>query len=319
MQKGPFRMKDGRHGAKMAETLEPDPSVIGGVPEAPFVFLPNPVTLFQSRRKRFAFLAETSELAPYLKFLADLSALQARLAATLPPVTPPSDESMRKASAGAMPPIDRANLIEDAALWLALDALCEGATELDMPESARLALAAVTASDDTDRKWLLGNILSDTVPEESVAPHLFAAAAVQVHLARLAALLDPARLVPVGVGVCPACGGRPVSSSVTSTPGIDNVRYASCACCATQWNEVRVKCLCCGSTKGISYRSAQTHEATVKAECCRKCSSWVKIFYQMKNPTLDPVADDIGTLGLDILIKDTEFRRAGFNPFLVGY
>lgn len=303
----------------MADTLEPDPSVIGGVPEAPLVFLPDPVTLFQNRKKRFAFLAETSELAPYLKFLADLSGLQARLCLSLPPVSPPLEEAMRQAAAGAMPPINRVALINDAALGLTLDAVLEGAVALDMPEPARLALAAVTAAELEDRHWMFDNILSDIVPEDSVAPHLFVAAAVQVHLARLSAQLDPARLVRISTGVCPACGGKPVSSSVTSTPDIDNVRYASCAGCATQWNEVRVKCLCCGSTKGISYNSAQTHEATVKAETCRECSSWVKIFYQMKNPSLDPVADDIGTLGLDMMMKDTQFRRAGFNPFLVGY
>ncbi|MCO5146063.1 MAG: formate dehydrogenase accessory protein FdhE [Aquamicrobium sp.] len=303
----------------MAETLQPDPSLIGGVPEAPLAFLPDPVGLFQTRKKRFAFLAETSELAPYLTFLAGLSALQARLAVTLPPVTPPSSERLRIAAAGALPPIDRAALADDPALSATLAALCEGAAALAMPEPARLALSAVQAANEADRRWLLGNILADVVPQDSIAPHLFAAAAVQVHLARLAATLDAGKLVPVGVGVCPACGGRPVTSSVMSAPGIESVRYAACACCATQWNEVRVKCLACGSTKGISYRSAETHDATVKAETCRECSSWVKIFYRVKNPSLDPVADDVGSLGLDMLMKDTGFRRAGFNPFLVGY
>lgn len=303
----------------MAETLQPDPSLIGGVPEAPLALLPDPVGVFQTRRKRFAFLAETSELAPYLTFLAELSALQARLAVTLPPVTPPSPERLRIAAAGAMPPIDRAALADDPALTVTLAALSEGAAGLAMPEPARLALSAVQASGEADRRWLLGNILADVVPEDSIAPHLFAAAAVQVHLARLAATLDAARLVPVRTGVCPACGGRPVTSSVMSAPGIENVRYAACACCATQWNEVRVKCLACGSTRGISYRSAETHDATVKAETCRECFSWVKIFYRVRNPSLDPVADDVASLGLDMLMKDTEFRRAGFNPFLVGY
>ncbi len=303
----------------MAETLQPDPSLIGGVPEAPLALLPDPVGLFQTRKKRFAFLAETSELAPYLTFLAELSALQARLAVTLPPVTPPSPERLRTAAAGAMPPIDRAALADDPALAGTLSVLCEGAAALAMPEPARLALSAVEAAGEADRRWLLGNILADVVPQDSIAPHLFAAAAVQVHLARLAATLDAARLVPVGVGVCPACGGRPVTSSVMSAPGIESVRYAACACCATQWNEVRVKCLACGSTKGISYRSAETHDAAVKAETCRECTSWVKIFYRVKNPSLDPVADDVASLGLDMLMKDTGFRRAGFNPFLVGY
>ena len=103
------------------------------------------------------------------------------------------------------------------------------------------------------------------------------------------------------------------------TQGVENVRYATCACCATQWNEVRVKCLCCGSTKGISYRSVETTEATVKAEACRECHSWIKIFHTTKNPSLDPIADDVGSLGLDMLMKETEFRRGGFNPYLAGY
>ena len=69
----------------------------------------------------------------------------------------------------------------------------------------------------------------------------------------------------------------------------------------------------------MSYRSVETSEATVKAEICTECHSWVKIFYQVKNPSLDPVADDVGSLGLDILMKETPFKRGGFNPYLVGY
>ncbi len=301
------------------DDLQPDPSRIGGVPKPPLAFLPEPVKLFQARARRFAFLAESNELAPYLTFLAALSRLQARLAATLPPVTPVSPARMAEAAKRAMPPIDRSLLVADGALAATLTALVLGAADLDMPDPARLALEAVREADDDAKGWLLANILADRVPETSTAPHLFAAAAVQIHLARLAATLDADVLVPVHVGVCPACGGAPVTSSVMGLQGIENVRYATCACCATQWNEVRVKCLCCGSTKGISYRSVDTVEATVKAEVCKECNSWVKIFYQVKNPSLDPVADDVGSLGLDILMKDTDFRRAGFNPCLVGY
>ena len=191
--------------------------------------------------------------------------------------------------------------------------------EQDAEGPARQALEAVAAAGSDDQEWLLANILTDTIPADSAAPHLFAACAVQLHLARLAATLDPAALVPIGTGICPSCGGKPVTSSVMGAQGIENVRYASCSCCATQWNEVRVKCLCCGSTKGISYRSAETHEATVKAETCSECSSWVKILYQVKNASLDPVADDVGSLGLDMMMSATAFRRGGFNPFIMGY
>ena len=101
--------------------------------------------------------------------------------------------------------------------------------------------------------------------------------------------------------------------------GLESTRYAACGCCATRWNEVRVTCLGCGSTGAISYRSVETAEATVKAELCGDCRSWLKILYQDKNPGLDPVADDVGSLGLDMLMKDTDYRRAGFNPFIAGY
>ncbi|HEV7310267.1 formate dehydrogenase accessory protein FdhE [Ensifer sp.] len=303
----------------MAEDLQPDPSLIGGVPTPPLALLPEPIRLFQARARRFAFLAENNSLAPYLTFLAALSKLQARLAATLPAVTAVPASRIAEAARATMPPIDRASLAEDAALVATLEAVVEGAADIAMPEPARLALDAVRAAGEDDRRWLLANILSDQVPADSAAPHLFAAAAVQVHLARLAATLDAQSLVPVSLGLCPACGGRPATSSVMGTQGIENVRYAACACCSTQWNEVRVKCLCCGSTKGVSYRSVEVSEATVKAETCRQCQSWVKILYQVKNPSLDPIADDVGSLGLDILMKETEFQRGGFNPFLVGY
>lgn len=303
----------------MAEDLQPDPSLIGGVPTPPLAFLPEPIKLFQTRARRFAFLAESNALAPYLTFLAALSKLQARLAATLAPVTALTPARISGAARATMPPIDRMALAADPELSATLDALLEGTAEIAMPDPARLALDAVRAASVDDRRWLLTNILSDQVPVDSAAPHLFVASAVQVHMARLAATLDAQALVPVGLGVCPACGGRPATSSVMGTQGVENVRYAACSCCSTQWNEVRVKCLCCGSTKGISYRSVEVSEATVKAETCRECHAWVKIFYQVKNPSLDPIADDVGSLGLDILMKETEFRRGGFNPYLAGY
>ncbi|HVK91767.1 MAG TPA: formate dehydrogenase accessory protein FdhE, partial [Mycoplana sp.] len=158
-------------------------------------------------------------------------------------------------------------------------------------------------------------------PAESLAHHLYIAAAIQIHAARLAASLDGSRLVPIRVGVCPACGGKPVASMVIGFHGAEGARYACCSCCATMWNEVRVKCLACGSTKGIGYRAVETgdEEATVKAEVCDTCNSWVKILYQNKNPSLEAVADDVASLGLDLLMKDTEYRRAGFDPFLMGY
>ncbi|VDS09005.1 formate dehydrogenase accessory protein FdhE [Paracoccus haematequi] len=304
----------------MTTTMQPDPSVIGGVPVAPLAFLPDAAAVFDKRAGRFAFLADHGgNLAPYLRFLADLTGLQARLARDLPTPAPIPADRIRIARESRMPPIDRAALAADETMHATLDRFLAEAAVLDMPEPARLALSAVTAAGIADRHWLLENILSDRIPDDSAAPHLFVGAAVQVHLARLAATLDAAQLVRIRTGTCPTCGGRPATSSVMGAAGIESTRYAACGCCATHWNEVRVTCLCCGSTKGISYRSVETDEATVKAELCSECGSWVKILYQNKNPSLDPIADDVSSLGLDMLMKDTDFRRGGFNPFIAGY
>lgn len=305
----------------MNTTIQPDPSAIGGVPTAPLAFLPNPAAVFDKRAWRFAFLADHGgNLAPYLRFLGDLTALQARLARELPPVAPIPADRVDLARSSRMPPIDRAAMGRDEGMHATLDRFLADAASLTMPEAARLALSAVTAAGIADRHWLLDNILSDRIPDDSAAPHLFVGAAVQVRLARLAATLDGAQLVKIRTGTCPACGGRPATSSVMGgAAGIESTRYAACGCCATRWNEVRVVCLCCGSNAAISYRSAETDKATVKAEVCGDCNSWVKILYQVQNASLDPIADDVSSLGLDMLMKDTPFRRGGFNPFIAGY
>ena len=240
-----------------SSSLQPDPSVIGGISKAPFAALPRLPQLFEDRARRFEGLAETSRLASYLHFLADLSRLQANLSSSLPPVPPLDAEQVERARAAAMPPIDRLMLAEQAACRETLEAFLTSTGTVDMPQQAREALEAVIGADTETRGWMLENVLSDAIPPDSVAHHLFVAAAVQVHAARLAAMLEAGRLVPVGVGVCPACGGRPVGSLVVGVHGAEGARYAVCSCCATRWNEVRVKCLACGSTKGIGYRAVE--------------------------------------------------------------
>lgn len=292
--------------------------MIGGIAKVPLVRLPDPVALFSTRAARFDFLAgHNANLAPYLRFLAAICRAQAQLAAELPRPAPLSDAAVEQARAARMPPLDRNALRPPLADALA--ALLDKLQAVDMPEPARLALDALTAAQPEDRDWVLGNVLTDTIPADSVAPHVLAAAALQVVASLHAATLPPDRLVPIRTGTCPACGGRPVSSLVTENIGAEGARYCGCATCQTLWNEVRVKCTCCGSTKGITYRSVETEQATVKAECCRECGKWVKILYQNQNPTLEFVADDVASLGLDLMMRDTEWQRGGFDPFLAGF
>ena len=59
--------------------------------------------------------------------------------------------------------------------------------------------------------------------------------------------------------------------------------------------------------------------ADITAETCDECRGYVKIMQQHKEADVDPVADDVASLGLDLLVREEGYRRGAFNPFLLGY
>jgi FdhE protein len=228
-------------------------------------------------------------------------------------------EIVQRAATGGMPPLDRAGIAYDAALQDVLTRLLQGAVELDQPEVSRAALTALLAAEPAEIEPLVRDVLADIAPIDALAEHAFVAAAVQVWLTLGAAQLDGARLVPVGTGVCPVCGGPPVASMVVGWPGAETARYCACSACGTYWNEVRIKCMLCGDNGKVAYREIDGGAGTIKAECCSNCGSYLKVLYEHRDTHLEPFADDVASLGLDLLLKqNSDFRRGGFNPFLLG-
>ena len=296
-----------------------EPIPIGDVATPPFVRLPDPATFFKVRGERFKTLARGHQLGPYLHFLAGLADVQHRIQSELADADLPDTESLRRAREFGMPPLDRSRFTADPALESALDNLLALAAAIDMPPAAAAALARVTGADDPLRDAMIRSVLDVSIPFEALAEHAFVAAALQVHFARLAARLDAAALVPVGDGVCPVCGSPPTASMVVGWLGAHGARYCGCSLCGTLWNYVRIKCILCASTKGIAYKEVEGSPGTVKAETCTSCRGYVKIMQQHKDPAVDVVADDVASLALDLLMRDTDFRRGGVNAFLLGY
>jgi FdhE protein len=295
------------------------PVPIGEAANPVFVRLPDPLALFTARAARFTALAEQSDLKPYLLFLAELSLTQHRIQSNLPAPELPEADALARAREFGMPPLDRNHYAGDSTLEGTLDALLSGARSIAMPEAAVAALAHVSSADDARRRRMAQSVLAYAIPMEELAEHGFVAAALQVHFARLANRLDVASLVPVGDGACPVCGGPPATSIIVGWHGAHGSRYCGCSLCGTLWNYVRIKCTLCGSTKNISYQQIEGGPGTIKAETCGNCRSYVKIFHQHKDPALDWLADDVASLGLDLLMRDADYRRGGVNPFLVGY
>lgn len=303
----------------MSADLKPDPSAIGNVSTPPFAVLPDPATLFAVRAKRLRTYAAVSPLKPYLDFVAGLVDAQHAIVPALPPVEVPDAEALERAGAFEMPPLDRARATLDDTLEATLDALFDASARVAMPEEAAQALTRARRADGALRAQMVRDVLAHDMPVETLAEHVYVAAALQVHFSRLAAGLDAKRLVPVGDGACPACGGPPVASLIVEWPNAHGNRFCACSLCSTLWNYVRIRCCSCGTTKGIGYQEIEGSPGTVKAETCDECRTYVKVMYQNRDVTIEPVADDIGTLGLDLMMREGPYRRAAFNPFLLGY
>jgi FdhE protein len=113
------------------------------------------------------------------------------------------------------------------------------------------------------------------------------------------------------------CGSPPVASLVHSAGALAGSRFLVCALCATEWHLVRIKCANCASTKGIAYLEIEGEGGLVKAETCDECQTYTKIIYTEKAPDAEAFADDLASLGLDLLADEAGWRRATPNPFLL--
>jgi FdhE protein len=294
-------------------------TILGEEAKPPFAVLPDPRSLFLNRARRFATLAPTNELGPYLTFLAVLTGAQHEIQTGLPTPALPPFERIDQALKHGMPPISRALYEPDQTALDTLEYLLTRLSASEVPSESSAAIQALLAGSRQERRKLASVALKDAVPEEGIARRALLLAGLQVHFARIASLLQASELKPVANGACPVCGGAPASSAVVGWPKAYNTRFCVCSLCGTMWNVVRVACLLCGSPDGVSFRSIEGKPDTVKAETCEKCRGYVKILYQVKDPTLDPVADDVATLGLDMLMAEEGWKRGGQNPFLLGY
>jgi FdhE protein len=303
----------------MSANVEPDPTAIGNVATPPFVRLPDPARLFADRAARFRAVATDHQLEPYLRLLAGIAQAQSDLLHGLPEVALPAEDILTRAREHKMPPLDRTAFNADSVLEATLEKLLAQFELLDMPAEAKAALLRVKVADQAARNQMVGNVLADAIPVEAIAEHVFVAAACQVHFARLAVQLDPNSLQAIGDGVCPSCGGAPSTSVIVNWPNATGSRFCSCSQCATLWNYTRLQCTLCGSNKKMQYQSIEGVADTIKAEICDECRGFVKILYQNKDAALDPIADDVASLGIDLLVRELGFRRGGVNPFLIGY
>lgn len=318
------------------------------------VRLPEPGTLYTDRAARLAQLAEGNPIADYLRFAARLVRAQREVAATLAPLsfTDAQVQQIARAQEHSMPLFPAAEHIDPAwreVLTQLLDALEQGntpstAAAAPLPEAMRGLIARLRrlGKDELDalaHRMVTRVALLQTPPKPTEADELalqpLVLAALQVTFTHRASHLrvsdmpytDPA-------SICPVCAAPPVVSVLRIGGQSAGHRYLHCGLCSTEWHMVRVKCSHCESTEGIRYQGvesqAQDADAetpgkntggkkepqVVLAETCDHCHGYRKIVNQEKDPLAEPLADDLATLTLDLLMSETAFSRAGANPLL---
>jgi len=292
---------------------------IGEVANPPFAVLPDPGRVFLVRSERFAALAPGHQLEPYLHLLSQITRAQHDILGELPEPVLPSPERLALARDNTMPPISTGQIALDETADRTFDALLKALAAADLAETSRTALEVVEKAGPDGRRNMMQAVILDEIPGDAIAEHVLAAAAVQVLFTRLAARLDVESLKRVADGACPSCRGAPVASAVVGWEGAHGTRFCTCSICATQWNVVRIKCLVCSSEKGIAYHSLEGGQETVMGETCEACDSYVKMLHQHKDPSLEPIADDVASLALDLTLTKEGWTRASVNPFLMGY
>ncbi|HEV7386681.1 MAG TPA: formate dehydrogenase accessory protein FdhE, partial [Phenylobacterium sp.] len=183
-----------------------------------------------------------------------------------------------------------------------------------IPAEARTVMQTLRRRDVAEVEKLADDFLSGGVAPAEMGAALYVAAALQVYFTCLAGRLCAAdlRLLPER-GLCPCCGSSPVSGVVTA-PG---ARYLHCSLCSTAWNHVRAVCITCGKSRAVSLMGIEGGSGAVKAEACGDCRSYAKMLYQAHDMAVDPVADDLATLGLDVLVAEAGWSRHAPNPLLL--
>ena len=138
--------------------------------------------------------------------------------------------------------------------------------------------------------------------------------------------------------LCPVCGSHPVASVIRIGGQSQGYRYLHCGICESEWHMVRVKCSTCEQNGKIAYQGLDANDAApfdpvtakddklankandpkkvARAETCDDCHTYRKVFNQEHDYNVEPLADDLASLMLDLLVGEAGYQRASGNPLL---
>lgn len=286
-----------------------DAQLVGGgdLGEIPYLRPAAGGVLFQRRAQRLAALAPGHAAADYLELLSALCTAQ-RAAAGEIRLSPNGRDlpAARPLDISAPPPAE----------WRdALAALLRGLQQVPMPDPARQALRQLSEAGPGALDALGGRILRGELGLDDLARAPFAGAALQVSYALLASSLPLDAVPRADDAGCPVCGFPPVAGMVLAD---DKLRYLVCGLCGCEWHLTRLTCAACHEQAHVSYYAVEGGTGPAKAEACTGCGAYTKLLDVEKAPQLEPFADDLASLSLDLLMAERGLARHGRNLFLAS-
>jgi FdhE protein len=286
----------------------------------PFLRPTDRSAVFADRAARLHALAPGHAMADYLSFAALVVDAQHALLGRLAPARPPDPERIAQCHAHGLPPLAHTGHARDASWRAGLRAML-AALAPQTQGQARAVIEALQGRSDDYLEAQASKLLGGVMRGLDIAAAPLIGAGLQVYFTHLALELAPALRPLPEINVCPCCGYRPVASVVRIGGAEGGYRFLHCGLCNVEWHFVRITCTNCRGTKGIRYQAIDDGTAAgkhaVQAEVCSVCAHYAKICYQDRNPLVEPVADDLASLALDLLLGESGLEPVGVNFLLV--
>jgi FdhE protein len=228
------------------------------------------------------------------------------------------ETAVAQAVAARFPPVAADGHRRDPAWRKGLAAMLESFDSTTAPPSAAATIAELRRRDVMETERLADAFLRGGVDPADAGAVFWIAAALQVYFTGLAATLQATDLrLLERRDLCPCCGSTSSASVIRASGQNPGARYLYCSLCSTAWHHTRAICIVCGGSRTLSLRGFEGDSGLARAETCDECGTYAKIFYEVKNPDVDAYADDLATLGLDMMVSEAGWSRHAPHPLLM--
>lgn len=282
------------------------------------IVLADPATRFLATARRLEQLADAHPLEAWLRFMAAISHAQHAVATAQATSASLDPADVARTIEACLPPLAADGHRREASWRDGLRLLLDRVDTDGLPPAARDAMAQLRQGGPATLEKLADQFLRGGLASADAGAAVFVAAALQVYFTASAARLKVGDLRLLKErSLCPCCGSPSIAGLITASGTTPGTRYLYCSLCSTAWNHVRAVCITCGGTRHLSLQAIEGDPGLVKAETCGDCHTYAKLLYQVLDMQVDPYADDLASLGLDMLVSEAGFARHAPNPLLL--